>query len=206
MVSLFRRWRGVLLALLIGVLSLGWGMPALADAGAALGSPAFADLEAALTATSDPQRRADLEALQEAVAASDDRAQITNSTTHSLGVFTRYKKDPAGTPPSFNVLAPGHETDDDYDVVALLVPPRVALRWGEAGRIEGAETARVTPLLPGEQLQLSDPAEVAAAGSSAYQLSLPPLQVATSLDDLAAALPALSQGELDLAPETAPLD
>lgn len=205
MTPLFHRLRRLVLAVALGVVMLCWGAPALADAGRFLSSQSAADLEAAITATRDPQRLADLQALQSAVASSGDRAQLSNASSHSLGVFARYKKEPADTPASFYVLGPGHDTDDDYELVGLLVPPQVALNWGEAGHLDAAPSARVARILEGQQLQLSDPAEPAADGAAAYQLSLPVFRVDSRLAGVAE-VPALSQQELDLAPETAPLD
>jgi hypothetical protein len=205
MSSFLNRLRSFLLALALAVVGLGFGSPVLADAGAFLNSQSYGDLEAAIASTKDPQRLAELQQLQEAVAASGDRAQITNGTSHNLGVFARYKKEPIGNPASFYVLAPGHQTDDDYELVALLVPPEVSLTWGEAEQLDGAPTARLARILEGEQLDITDPAAAVPEAGSGYRLSLPAFTVYSTLD-LVAEVPSLSQLDLDQAIETAPLD
>lgn len=190
------------LVALIGFLPLA---PAHADPGAYLSSTSYADLQTALQQTRDPQRQAELEELSQAVAASDDRAQLSNTSSHSVGVFARYKKDPADAPASFYVLAPGHETDDDYELIALLVPPQVSVGWGEQGSVAATATPRVLRILEGEQLDLSDPASAGGDGAVTYQLNLPAFSVDNTLAGLTD-IPGLSQSELDQQPETAPLD
>jgi hypothetical protein len=103
------------------------------------------------------------------------------------------------------VLGPGHQTDDDYELVALLVPPQVSLNWGEAEQLDGAPTARLVRILEGEQLKITDPAAALPEGGSGYRLSLPAFTVNSTLD-LVAEVPSLSQLDLDQAIETAPLD
>jgi hypothetical protein len=197
--------RSFILALTLAAVGLFYGSPVLADAGAFLNSQSNGDLEAAIASTKDPQRLAELQQLQEAVAASDDRAQITNGTTHNLGVFARYKKEPIGSPASFYVLGPGHQTDDDYELVALLVPPEVSLTWGEAEQLDGAPGPRLARILEGEQLEITDPAAALPEAGNGYRLSLPAFTVNNTLD-LVAEVPSLSQLDLDQAIETAPLD
>jgi hypothetical protein len=193
MSSLLKLVRSFILALALAVVGLGYGSPVLADAGAFLSSQSYADLQAAIASTKDPHRLAELQQLQEAVAASSDRAQISNGTSHNLGVFARYKKEPIGSPASFYVL------------VALLVPPQVSLQWGEAEQLDGAPRPRLARILEGEQLEITDPATALPEGSSGYQLNLPAFTVNNSLD-LVAEVPSLSQLDLDQAIETAPLD
>ncbi|KEF42588.1 MAG: hypothetical protein ER33_04815 [Cyanobium sp. CACIAM 14] len=206
MKTLFHRLRQFLLALVVGLFGLLWVAPALADAGRFLTSESYAELQASLEQTSDPQRLAELQQLQAAIASSDDRAQLSNRSSHNLGIFARYKKDPATTPARFYVLGPGHETDDDYEPVGLLVPPEVSLSWSDSGEVSAAAAPRVLRVLEGEQLELTDAApEAEAPDAVAYQLSLPAYSVETGLPSIAA-LPALNQNQLDQEPETAPLD
>lgn len=205
MTSLFTRWRNALLGLALTLIGLWLGAPALADTVPVVDTPSFADLQTAIASTKDPTRLSELQQLADAVGTSDDRAQITNTTSHNLGVFARYKKDPANSPADFYVLAPNHQTDDDYELVALLVPPQVALTWGESGEVAAAAKPRLLRILDGEQLELSDPETATVEGAITYALSLPAFNVTNSLDGVAE-IPLLSQGELDLAPETAPLD
>lgn len=205
MSSLLDRLRNLVFAVLLLVTGFCMTGPALADAGAFLNSPSYADLEAAIASTKDSQRLAELEELKGAVAASDDRAQLSNASSHNVGVFARYKKDPADSAATFYVLGPGHQTDDDYEVVALLVPPQVGLNWGEATAVAAVSSPRLARILEGEQLELSDPANAQPDGPTAYHLTLPTFTVTSSLATVAE-VPALSQAELDLAPETAPLD
>jgi hypothetical protein len=146
-----------------------------------------------------------------APARADGRAQLRNDSTHHIGVFLRFKKDPPASPAPFAVLAPGHETDDDFDLVGLYLPAEVALNW-EAGGAPAAAAPRVARVPASQQLQLgdpiADPAAPAAPQAPAYLLNLP---LADLLDGRAAAaltaeLPAFSQAELDAQPETAPTD
>lgn len=205
MTTLLQHLRQLVLGLLMVLISLFPISLAHADPGGYLTSSSYADLQSALEQTRDPQRRADLEQLSQAVAASDDRAQLSNASSHSVGVFARYKKEPADAPASFYVLAPGHETDDDYDLIALLVPPQVSVGWGDQGSVAAASTPRVLRILEGEQLDLSDPATAGGDGAVTYQLNLPAFSVDNTLAGLAD-IPGLSQSELDQQPETAPLD
>ena len=155
---------------------------------------------------------------------------MRNRTGHNLGLFARYKKDPAGQPPTFYVLAPGHSTDDDFDLVALLIPSGVSLGWGEAGVSAAISSGpRVVRVLEGQQLAVREPAALAAVGAGAgqqaasataaapadgksvdpatttYQLSQPPFQVLARWDPQSK-LPEWSQLALDQERETAPLD
>lgn len=205
MSSPLSRVRNALLAFVFSLISLCFGAPALADAGAFLNSASYADLEAAIASTKDSTRLAELQEIEAAIAESDDRAQLSNSSSHNIGVFARYKKDPAETPASFYVLGPNHQTDDDYELVALLVPPQVSLSWGDGGKVAADQKPRLARILEGEQLELSDPAESQDDAQTAYALNLPAFTVTNTLAGVAE-LPALSQAELDLAPETAPLD
>ena len=205
MTTCLQRLRQLVLGLLLALIGLLPVAPAHADPGAYLSSTSYADLQSALQQTRDPQRQAELEQLSQAVAASDDRAQLSNASSHSVGVFARYKKESADAAASFYVLAPGHETDDDYELVALLVPPQVSVSWGEQGSIAAASTPRVLRILEGEQLDLSDPAAAEADGAVTYQLNLPAFSVDNTLAGLTE-IPGLSQSELDQQPETAPLD
>jgi len=205
MSSILSLVRSFIFALAFAVVGLCYGSPVLADAGSFLSSQSYADLQAAIASTKDPQRLAELQQLQEAVAASGDRAQISNETSHNLGVFARYKKEPIGSPASFYVLGPGHQSDDDYELLALLVPPQVSLNWGEAGQLDGAPEPRLARILEGEQLEITEAVKPLPEGSSGYQLNLPAFTVNNSLD-LVAEVPSLSQLDLDQAVETAPLD
>jgi len=203
----------ITLLLLVGIVFTGL-QPVHADAGRFLSGSDHAELSAELaTLQPDPattrapltaaqqQRLADLEALERQIASSDDRAQLSNRSTHNLGLFARFKKDPADQPPSFSVLAPGHSSDDDFDLVALLIPAGVSLSWPEGGEAAASSSSpRVVRVLEGQQLEVSD-----AAAPLTYQLSQPPFQLLSRWDPQPA-LPDLSQAALDLEPESAPLD
>jgi hypothetical protein len=243
-VALFSRGKRLAMALLLMVSILFSGLqPVHADAGRFLAGSDYAELSAELAALQpDPaaakapvtaaqlQRLADLEALERQIARSDDRAQLRNRTAHNLGLFARSKKEPADQQPSFYVLAPGHSSDDDFDLVALLIPAGVSLSWGDGGQAAAISTGpRVVRVLEGQQVVVREPAapaEVAASplpnpsaaapaagvqGPSAavapltYQLSQPPFQVLSRWEPQPT-LPNLSQAALDLEPETAPLD
>jgi len=223
------RWLGALTALLLLCFSVAPGL-AWADAGRWLGSPSYTELSQELEALQGPdggpaprlspsqeQRLADLSVLEQAIAASDDRSQIANASSHNLGVLTLSKKALPGTAATFGVLAPGHETDDDFGVLALVVPPHVSLQWGEAGQAAAQASGRLLRLPEGAVLRVSDPAPDAAEatgdtaqasdepGPVSYALSLPPFALQASLADGSEA-PGLSQAELDTQPESAPVD
>lgn len=206
MTPVLQRLRQLLLPLMLGLCVLLAVHPVRAEAGPDLNTATTAELQASLEQARDPQRLADLQALQQAIAASDDRAQLSNQTSHNIGVFARYKKDVPDTPGQFYVLGPGHQTDDDYDVIGLLVPSQVTLTWGDAGESRSASVSRVLRVLEGEQLEVSEPASAdPSADAVIYQLSLPAFSVETSLASIAA-LPAMTQEQLDQGLETAPLD
>jgi hypothetical protein len=188
--SLSRRVAATCLALLLCAFCLAVpAAPAHADAGRYLSSDSYAEVIAELrTLQSSPgeaprtlnaqqqQRLADLTALRTAIAASDDRAQIRNASHHSVGVFARYKKEPASTPASFYVLGPGHETDDDFELVGLYVPAGVRLEWGDGGgSAASTATPRVARVLEGQKVRLTDGVTPAAAVSApAAPASAPP--------------------------------
>ena len=93
-------------------------------------------------------------------------AQLRNDSTHNVGVYLRFKKDPPASPAPFSVLPPGEETDDDFDLVALYVP--------------AAPGPRLASVVAGQQVRLSDPAPDPAdpaAQSPAYGLDLPLLDL-----------------------------
>ena len=233
-----RPWFAVAAALLLSVV-LWLPAPARADAGRYLTSPSFTELTTELeglqkaqgsgfnqkSTPAQQQRLADLQALQTAIAASDDRSQISNKSTHSVGVFARYKKEPATSPAGFYVLGPGHATDDDYEVVGLFVPADISLSWGAEAGAPATSAPRIARILEGQQLNVKDlpaPAAEAApatanavpAAKSAVATTEPPLGYALNLpvfalqtnSDAVASLPSLSQVELDGELETAPLD
>jgi hypothetical protein len=147
-----------------------------------------------------------------APARADGRAQLHNDSSHNIGVLLHFKKDPPERPAPFAVLAPSHETDDDFELVGLYLPAEVALSWPDGG--ESATTGpRIARVADGQQLRLSDPiadpaAPAAALEAPTYRLNLP---LADLLDDKAAATfaaerPAFSQADLDAQPESAPTD
>lgn len=198
----------VLVSTLVGV------TPLHADAGSYLTSPAYQDLTQAIQQTKDPARLAELQALEQVMATAGDRAQLTNDTSHNIGVFSRYKKDPVDADATFYVLGPGHQTDDDQILLAFYLPEDVSLTWGDNGHIDAARHPRLARILDGEQLVISslDPASASASDPTtdapqpvSYQLNLPAFSVASRQPGIAS-LPALSQDALDLELETAPLD
>lgn len=224
--------------LLLAVVVLTSPQQVRADAGRYLNGADYAELKSELASlqpltakgqqsltSAQQQRLADLQVLERTIARSDDRAQLTNQTTHNLGLFARYKKDPSDQPPQFYVLAPGHQSDDDFDFVALLVPQGVSLSWGE----QGARAARsngpgVVRILEGQPLTVSEgsvpindatpqstqsgtPTSKAATTEPvvSYKLSQPPFQVLDHWEP-ALTLPQLNQSALDQEIENAPLD
>jgi hypothetical protein len=212
---------GLALAVLLGFLLLPVA-PARADAGRWLGSPSYGELSSEIVSlrpkagaqgqslTADQQKRYDdLLVLQSAIARSDDRAQVDNRSQHSVGVFARYKKAPADSRAEFFVLGPGHETDDDFELVGLYLPAGVALEWGDGHGVAAAPAPRLARLLEGQRLRVSDPAPVdpadEASAGPAYRLDLPSFAV-VSRSEQVVDLPALSQDDLDAHPETAPVD
>jgi len=151
------------------------------------------------------QRLADLQQLEAAIAGANDRATISNASTHNLGIFARYKKEPAEQPASFYVLGPGHQSDDDYEVLALYVPPQIDLSWGEQAGQSGVSSPRVVRVLPGEELEVAEGTEAPEAQFTTYELSLPAFALETQ-DAQLASIPRLSQDDLDAQAETAPVD
>jgi hypothetical protein len=215
---LWSRVSGALLAVVLGLFSLISSPPsAQAESLKTVDTASYqalakelSSLEAAPSPLSpaQQQRLADLTALESAVASSNDRATISNDTSHSVGLFASYKKDKPGQAPSFYVLAPGHSTDDDYNVVALYLPAATPLEWGDSGSVTAISQPRLVKVLDGEELQLTDPASGDAANASVkpgYRLNLPAFEV-NSKTDIVTSLPSLSQADLDGQPETAPLD
>lgn len=211
------RWIGALAALLVLCFGVAPGI-ARADAGRWLASPSYLELSEELSALQGPeggpapslsasqqQRLADLTVLEQAIAASDERSQVRNASSHNLALLTLSKKALPGTAASLGVLAPGHETDDDYSVVALVVPASVSLQWGETGSTPAETSGRLLRLPEGAVLRVSDPAAADETAPVAYQLSLPPFALQPTLPDGSEA-PALSQADLDAEPETAPVD
>lgn len=146
------------------------------------------------------RRLADLSRLETAIGGSNDRPTVENYTSHNLGVFVRSKRQSTGQPASFVVLGAGSETDDDFESIALFIPANVAVSWPGKPLETGATPARVVRLLPGEELRVSDP-----ESSTGYQLNLPAFALETESTDFGA-LPSFSQEELDVQPETAPVD
>lgn len=223
-----------LLSLVLGLASLLGGLllpaaPALADLitrdtpGYQQLSQEISDLQQELAkpivrgqdpSASQNQRLADLLRLEAAIADSNDRATVSNDTSHSLGIYARYKKQPVDQPASFYVLAPGHSSDDDYEAVALYLPAGVALAWEGKGAVVAGNSPRVVKLLPGEELQVSEQVSEQSSADGldgpandqvTYQLSLPAFAIESQTSDLVAR-PVFSQQELDAQPESAPLD
>jgi hypothetical protein len=146
------------------------------------------------------QRLADLSRLETAINKPGKPSTVDNNTSHNLGVFVRSQRQAPDQPAAFAVLAPGHETDDDGETVALFLPANVSVSWAGHPATSPAATARVARLVPGQELRVSD-----AEGAQGYVLNLPAFALETEGADLAA-LPSLSQKDLDAQPETAPVD
>lgn len=141
-----------------------------------------------------------------------DRAQIENASSHSLGLFARYKKDAPGVAARFYVLAPGHQTDDDYEPLALLVPPGVSLSSADRATTSGVTPKpRLAPITPNLPLTVQDSAPAEAAdtqGADApigFVLDQPVPDLVSALPGVDE-LPGFDQATLDQQPETAPLD
>jgi hypothetical protein len=149
---------------------------------------------------SQARRLADLSRLDTALADSTDRPTIANNTTHSLGVFVRSKRQRDDQPATFAVLGSGHETDDDYASVALFIPANVPVSWPGRQPETGATPGRVVPLLPGEELEVSDD-----EGAKGYAFNLPAYALESESASLGV-LPSFSQEELDGQLESAPVD
>jgi hypothetical protein len=151
--------------------------------------------------TSQQARRlADLSRLETAIGPAAEQPTVDNATTHNVGVFVRGKRQAPDQPVPFAVLAAGHETDDDAETVALLIPANEPLSWPGHPAENGVPSPRVVRLLPGQELSVRD-----GEGGKGYQLNLPAFRVETESPDLAP-LPTLSQVDLDAQPETAPVD
>lgn len=206
-------WRRGLTRLAFGLaalLALLWPLaPVLADVPRAETSPAIQQLKKELNTLQTQQgiytvqqarRLADLSRLETAIANSDDRPTVANNTSHNLGVFVRSKRKTPDQPASFVVLGSEHETDDDFESIALFIPANVPVSWSGRPLETGATPARVLRLLQGEQLEVSDP-----EGATGYLLNLPAFALESESADLGA-LPSFSQAELDSQPETAPVD
>lgn len=204
-----------LLPLLISLmLLLGLAEPGHADAGRFLTSPSTTELQAEISSLStaaaslSPERRQrleDLNRLATAIAASDDRAQLENASSHSIGVFLRYKKDRSGSPVALSLLGPGQQSDDDFALLGVYVPAEVALHWG-AGGAPASPGPRVARVLEGEVLRITD--ATTETGAAAYSLNLPvfALLEADSAQAITSSLPTFSQADLDAQPPTAPAD
>ena len=80
MTTSLQRLRQLVLGFLVALIGFLPLAPAHADPGAYLSSTSYADLQTALQQTRDPQRQAELEELSQAVAASGDRAQLSNTS------------------------------------------------------------------------------------------------------------------------------
>ncbi|MEB3318010.1 MAG: hypothetical protein VKO39_07715 [Cyanobacteriota bacterium] len=146
------------------------------------------------------QRLADLSRLETAIDDPSKPATVVNNTSHNLGVFVRSHRQDPQRPATFAVLAPGHETDDDEEIVALFLPAGVPVSWPGHHADSLANAARVARLLPGQALRVSD-----AEGAQGYGMNLPAFALETESADLVA-LPAFSQNDLDAQSETAPVD
>lgn len=222
--------RSLACLLLTAALASSLAAPVHADAGRFLAAPSTIELQAeidSLTAAStghpSPEQKARLEDLNQlatAIRRSDDRAQLRNASSHNIGLFLRYKKDPPEAVASLQVLAPAQDSDDDFELLGIYVPAGVTLQWGQEGQPpSGAAPAsgpRVARVLTGQQLRLADaPLATAPAGVGSsqdtdvgYNLNLPifALLEPEAAGTIAAEVPNLSQAELDAQRANAPTD
>lgn len=204
--------------------------PVHADAGRFLAAPSTTELQAEIdsltaagTRTPSPEQKArleDLNQLASTIRRSDDRAQLRNDSTHNIGLFLRYKKDPPEAAARLQVLGPAQESDDDFELLGIYVPAGVTLQWGQGGQPpSGAGPApgpRVARVLAGQQLRVADAplaTETPDVGSSqeasvGYSLNLPifALLEPEAAAAIAAEVPTLSQAELDAQRANAPTD
>ncbi len=147
-VAILKSWRtAVSTILLVLLLTISAPGSALADTNTNQQN-ALSELEDALARSPALDRQADLNRLKEAIEASSDRAQISNESSHQVGLFARYKKSDPQQAAAFYVLAPGHQTDDDFEAVALLIPPAVALDWTTNRVPADTSAARLLTILP----------------------------------------------------------
>lgn len=211
--------RPLVCLLLSALLGLSLATPVAADAGRFLTTTTTAELQAeidGLNAAGGPNptpeqqsRLEDLNQLALAIRRSDGRAQLRNDSTHNIGLYLRYKKDPPNTPAPLRVLGPDQESDDDYELVAFYVPEGVTLQWGQRvlAAAPGPLLARV---LEGQRLRLGDGVVDAVNGESriGYTLNLPVFSLLQSdaSSAVAADVPSLSQADLDAQIPDAPTD
>jgi hypothetical protein len=207
-----------LVALLVGFMTLfGWSWlpvdPVLAESMITRETAGYQQLSLEISAlqakgsslsSSQLHRLSDLQALEAAIVDSNDRASISNATQHNLGIFARSKKESADQPASFYVLGPDHESDDDFEVVALYLPPQVSLEWQDSSTASAA-SSRLVRVLSGEDLEVSEQSADANSDVVVYRLSLPAFSVDTRNSDVAE-LPGFTQQQLDAQSETAPVD
>ena len=207
------------IALLIGLITLfGWWItpadPAFAESLITRETADYQQLSQEISAlqaksmalnANQAQRLGDLQLLEAAIADSNDRATLTNGTSHNLGLFARSKKVASDQPASFYVLAPGHASDDDFEVVALYLPAQVSLDWEGSSSQVAATSPRLVRVLSGEELEVSEPDGAFDRSDVAYRLNLPAFAVESQISALAS-VPSLTQQQLDEEPETAPVD
>lgn len=212
---LLRRSLFVLLAGFWGLIGFFWlpVRPALAESLITRETPGYQQLSQEISSlqakgsslsTLQGKRLSELQVLESAIADSNDRATISNNSQHNLGFFARYKKELSDQSASFYVLAPGHDSDDDYEVVAFYLPPQVSLDW-QGSSTSATASPRLVRVLSGESLTITDLPDQVESTQVTYQLSLPAFSVDTRNSDVAQ-VPDLGQDQLDALPETAPVD
>lgn len=208
--SLVKPWTLLLAALLV-MINCGMAQPSWADAGKYQKTTAYQDVTQTLDrliqtpedAGLDPaqlqQQIADLRWQKYILETAENRAQCRNQTGHVLGIYAKFKKDPANAPSTLYYLADGQAIDDDWECTGIVLPANTPVAIAPTAVQTLAEPTLLT-VVPGAQVSVtSNPT------TGAIEVNVPPLQV-VSASAATEPLPTLTQAEIDAQLPNAPID
>jgi hypothetical protein len=154
--------------------------PSLADRGKLMKSPDYTDVTKALdellkpsdsaeqseTSAADRQQKlSDLQFQKYILETASNRAQCTNETGKTIGVYLKSKKAPASEPSTLYYLADGQMTDDDLDCDGVFLPTgaKVSLSPFDTQGAELTEPLAIK-VVDGTQLTIKSNPETGAVG------------------------------------------
>ena len=209
-----KRFKLVLVAIVLFA-NLFFAQPSWADAGKFIKSQDYADVTQAIdrlvNAKDNPgdlnlsseQLQLKLSALQlqkYILESAEERAQCTNNTGRTIGIYAKSKKAPASAPSTLYYLGAGETTDDDFDCDGIYLPSGANVTLSPLAAAQELTEPIAVRVVDGTRLAISSNPQ-----TGAIELNVPPAQVVTTGENNWA-IPALTQADIDAQKPNAPQD
>lgn len=209
-----QRLKPILVAIVL-LVNLLLAQPVWADAGKFIKSQDYTDVTQAideLVKSKDNPDASDLslEQLQLKLSAlqlqkyilesAEERAQCTNNTGKTLGVYAKSKKELAAAPSTLYYLGAGKTTDDDFDCDGIFLPSGTSFTLSPLVSAKALTEPIALKIVDGTHLVVSSNPE-----TGTIELNVPPAQVLKAGEN-SWTIPALTQADVDTQQPNAPQD